>query len=129
MINIFDKICFKNEVIFYILIYKMNDIIPIIGKYFIELKYTKFKDFVNQDNIYWQELSHNRNAIPFLEQNMDKIHWNELSSNSNIFTYDKENLQEQFQKLTILSKIFIIQIFLIILLIFQIVPVNFLYHK
>ena len=46
-------------------------IIPIIGKYFIEPKYTKFKDFVKPNSI--------SNAIPFLKKNMDKIDWELLS--------------------------------------------------
>jgi len=102
----------------------MNDIIPIIGKYFIQLKYTKFLNFVNQDKIHWKmlsenpnaihllemnqdkinwmNLSRNSNAIQLLEKNIDKINWPWLSSNPNIFTYDNE----QFEKLTILSKLF-----------------------
>ena len=113
----------KKQDFFYI-----NDIIPIIGKYFIEPKYTKFKDFVNAKKISWYHLSENPNAIHLLEQNLDKIDWKMLSSNPNaihlleqnldkidwgllsknpnIFTYDNDDLNEQFVKLTILSHIF-----------------------
>ena len=35
------------------------------------------------DEIYWEYLSFNPNAIHLLEANMDKINWHELSKNSN----------------------------------------------
>ena len=59
----------------------------------------------NPDKINWGYLSENRNAIHLLEKNRDKINWYWLSANHNIFTYYDTDLQEQFKKLTILSKI------------------------
>ena len=49
----------------------MDDIIPIIGQYYIERKNTEFKDFVYKIN--WQFLNYNKNAIHLLEKNLDKI--------------------------------------------------------
>jgi len=39
----------------------------------------------NQDNIDWEWLSCNENAIHLLEQNQDRIDWDELSGNPSIF--------------------------------------------
>ena len=72
----------KKQDFFYI-----NDIIPIIGKYFIEPKYTKFKDFVTaniiSNSISNVRLCQNINAILFLEKNIKKISWKWLSLNPN----------------------------------------------
>ena len=46
----------------------IHDIISIISKYFVELKYTKFMDFVNEDKMNWFSLSRNINIIPLLEE-------------------------------------------------------------
>tara|TARA_B110000503_G_scaffold123770_1_gene189656 strand:+ start:103 stop:267 length:165 start_codon:yes stop_codon:yes gene_type:complete len=50
--------------------------------------------------------NNNPNAIHLLEKNIDKIDWEMLSRNPNIFTYDDKDLNEQFIKLAILSKLF-----------------------
>ena len=61
----------------------INDVIPILGKYFIEPKYSKFKDFVTLNSISNVRLCRNLNAIPFLEKNIKKISWKTLSGNPN----------------------------------------------
>jgi len=72
----------------------VNDIIPIIGKYFIEPKYTKFKDFVNLKKISWKMLCQNPNAFPLLEHNMDKINWKTLSRNPNAILLLEQNMNK-----------------------------------
>jgi hypothetical protein len=60
----------------------------------------------NQDKIDWLYLNINPNAIHLFEQNKDRIIWLYFSSNPNIFTYDNDDLNEQLEKLTIMSKLF-----------------------
>ena len=43
----------------------------------------KLRDWINIDNLNWNDLSFNPNAIPLLEKNMDKINWVYLSHNPN----------------------------------------------
>jgi hypothetical protein len=61
----------------------MEDFTPIIGKYYIKPKYTKFKKIINKNNISWKEININPNAIDYLECNPDKINWEFLSLNEN----------------------------------------------
>ena len=42
----------------------------------------------NLDQIYWEQLSENPNAIDLLERNFDKIDWVGVSKNPSIFEYD-----------------------------------------
>ena len=42
----------------------------------------------NLDKVHWSNLSSNPNANPILEKNLDKVNQSNLSSNPNIFTYD-----------------------------------------
>ena len=43
----------------------------------------KLKDWINIENINWECLSMNPNAIHLLEKNLDKIFWKYLSGNPN----------------------------------------------
>ena len=48
----------------------------------------------NMDKINWVYLSHKPNAIHLLEQNIDKINWHYLSQNPNIFVYDYDKMKQ-----------------------------------
>jgi len=61
----------------------MEDVIHIIGKYYIQPKYTKFNKIIIEQKINWKYLSANTNAIHLLEKNIDKINWRYLSRNKN----------------------------------------------
>tara|TARA_B110000503_G_C7001237_1_gene351642 strand:+ start:498 stop:722 length:225 start_codon:yes stop_codon:yes gene_type:complete len=63
------------------IIHKMNDIIPIIGKYVIE---HQFKNLKNILKLNFQIIcADNLNAIEYLENNPDRIDWKYLSKNPN----------------------------------------------
>ena len=55
------------------------------GTHFIKLRELILIPF---DDLDWDVLSLNPNAIPILEQNLDKVRWRWMSANPNIFTYD-----------------------------------------
>ena len=40
-------------------------------------------EWINIDNLNWDNLSKNPNAIKLLKENLDKINWNYLSENPN----------------------------------------------
>jgi hypothetical protein len=42
----------------------------------------------NLDKVFWPALSENPNAISILEQHLDKVDWKMLSNNPNIFESD-----------------------------------------
>jgi hypothetical protein len=72
----------------------INDIIPIIGKYFIEPKYSEFKNFIAPNSISNVRLCQNLNAIHLLEQNINKINWTYLSENTNGITLLEKNIDK-----------------------------------
>jgi hypothetical protein len=43
----------------------------------------KLREWIPVENLGWVNLSHNQNAISFLEKNPNKIHWMSLSMNPN----------------------------------------------
>ena len=45
----------------------------------------------NQDEICWDELSENPNAISILEKNQDKINWDQFSKNPNAIELLEKN--------------------------------------
>jgi len=49
----------------------------------------------NPGKIHWEWLSYNPNAIHLLEKNPDKINWSKLSSNPSIFEIDYEALKKR----------------------------------
>ena len=51
-------------------------------------------DWIDKDNLNWDCLSRNINAIQLLRENPDKINWYNLSKNPSIFTYDYEKMRE-----------------------------------
>jgi hypothetical protein len=53
----------------------------------------------NFDNIYWEYISDNENAIELLRDNQDKIDWDMFSLNWSIFTYDYEKIKQNFEEL------------------------------
>ena len=50
-----------------------------------------FHEWINIDNINWNVLSKNPNAIEILKQNQDKIDWTNLSLNPNAYEILKLN--------------------------------------
>ena len=95
----------KNDLDLYFYIYTMLlDILPNIGKYSIQKKYTQFKDFVIIDKIDWRILSSNRYAIHYLEANQDKIDWNNLSLNPNAIHLLEQNQDKETGYFYIKSK-------------------------
>lgn len=72
-----------------------NDIIKIILHHYWNILKNKRKvlvDWISIDNVNWQKLSLNPNAIDLLRDNKDKIHWGSLSLNTNAI----ELLTERF---------------------------------
>jgi len=51
----------------------------------------KLLDWIDINNINWNNLSLNKNAIDLLKNNKDKIEWNNLSLNPNAIELLKEN--------------------------------------
>jgi len=51
----------------------------------------KLRDWINIDNLNWEGLSTNPNAIDLLKENQEKIDWNYLSSNPNAIKLLEEN--------------------------------------
>jgi hypothetical protein len=51
------------------------------------------------ENVRWEGLSKNPNAIPILEQNIDKINWIELSLNPNAIHLLEKNLDKVYWSL------------------------------
>ena len=49
----------------------------------------------NPDEIYWNWLSSNPNAMELLKENTDEIDWQSLSKNYSIFTYDYSKMNER----------------------------------
>ena len=60
----------------------------------------KLKDWIDQDNINWTQLSENpsEGAIALLENNQDKIYWDALSENPSIFEYDYKWMKDAMYK-------------------------------
>ena len=48
----------------------------------------------NLDKVNWSNLSSNPNAIPILKKNLDKVHWSNLSSNPNANPILEKNLDK-----------------------------------
>jgi hypothetical protein len=63
--------------------------------------YVKIKNHPYFDDIDWNILSRNVNAIDLLEKNQDKINWFALSLNTSIFieTYDYDLIRSNFKDL------------------------------
>ncbi len=51
----------------------------------------KILEWINIDNIEWDVLSENKNAIELLKQNKNRINWNNLSHNINAIELLKKN--------------------------------------
>ena len=54
----------------------------------------KFKKFIDTNNINWDYLSKNTNAIPILEKNLNKVDWSSLSKNPNAIPILEKNLNK-----------------------------------
>ncbi len=63
----------------------------------------KFRDFIQENNLIWDRLSQNPNAIPLLEKHPDKINWYWLSENPNGISLLEKHLDkiiwERFEQL------------------------------
>jgi len=57
----------------------------------------KLKDWIDINQLNWNSLSENSNAIHLLEQYPDKIDWDELSSNPSIFKLNKDAMMLQIK--------------------------------
>ena len=69
------------------------DVIKIVASYLVKPK-MKLLDWVLLDNLDWEILSQNPNAINLLEQNMDKINWNEILINPNAIHLLEQNIKK-----------------------------------
>ena len=69
------------------------DVIRLIASYLVKPK-MELLDWVLLDNLDWEILSQNTNAIHLLEKNMDKIDWYELSSNPNAIHLLEQNMDK-----------------------------------
>jgi len=69
------------------------DILKIVASYLVKPK-MKLLDWILLDNLDWDWLSENPNAIHLLEQNMDKIDWVYLSTNPNAIHLLKQNMDK-----------------------------------
>jgi hypothetical protein len=69
------------------------DVLNIIASYLVKPK-MKLLDWIPLDNLDWDTLSENPNAIHLLEQNMDKINWTNLSLNPNAIHLLEQNIDE-----------------------------------
>ena len=69
------------------------DVLKIVASYFVKPK-MKLLDWVLLDEMDWEVLSGNPNAIHLLEQNMDKINWYELSTNPNAIHLLEQNMDK-----------------------------------
>ena len=54
----------------------------------------KFKSWIDINKINWSYLSHNENAVDFLENNLDKVNWDYLSENVNAVHILENNLDK-----------------------------------
>ena len=54
----------------------------------------KLRNWININNIHWNMLSCNPNAIHLLEKNVDKIHWRMLSANPNAIHLLEKNIDK-----------------------------------
>ena len=50
---------------------------------YTETHLMKLREWVQIDNLDWEGLSRNPNAIQLLEKNLDKVYWSQLSANPN----------------------------------------------
>jgi hypothetical protein len=69
------------------------DILKIVASYLVKPK-MKLLDWILLDNLDWDWLSENPNAIQLLEQNMDKIDWDALSENPNAIHLLEQNMDK-----------------------------------
>ena len=53
----------------------------------------KLRDWIYINNINWNSLSYNPNAIHLLQQNMDKINWDYLSANPKCYSYIRKKFK------------------------------------
>ena len=68
----------------------LEDILKIVASY-VSKPIMKLLDWIDKDNISWNFLSQNPNAIYLLEQNKDKINWHNLSENPNAIHLLEQN--------------------------------------
>ena len=73
-----------------------KDICEIISNY-IYVNYSLL-DWIDINNLKWDYLSSNPNAIELLKENQDKINWGHISKNSSIFKIYNKNDIELIQK-------------------------------
>ena len=62
---------------------------------FVEILPTKYVllDWIDENDLNWESLSSNPNAIDLLEENKDKINWTELSANPNAIDLIKKKIE------------------------------------
>ena len=85
-----------------------SDICEIITKYIQKPRY-ELLDWINIEDLNFEILSANSNAIELLKENQDKVKWSWLSSNPSIFKKiynndDKAIIQKTLEIILIKSK-------------------------